>query len=181
MLTRRSTPSVLGAMALVSALALVACSSDDPTDPGGGNGSFNATVTGGVTASFSGVAIQGEAQVEPGQQGWVLLLGDVSTGANSIFIVHFGSRPTNGTYQLIDLIQGFVPGDWGSVLFLGDGTTISYAGFSLHGTVTITSSSAELVAGTFDFQVSDGGQPMVVVTVTGTFSAISGGVSLPGI
>ena len=180
MLTQRMAPSVLRATALVSALALVACSSDDPTNPGGVNGSFSATITGGVTASFSGVAIQGEADVEQGQPGWVLLLGDASTGANSIFIVHYGSRPTNGTYQLIDLIQEFLPGDWGAVIFLDDGTTIPYAGFSLSGTVTITSSSPDRVEGTYNFQVSDGGLPPVVATVTGTFSAVSGAVNLPG-
>ena len=70
-------------------------------------------------------------------------------------------------------------GDWAGFLFLGDGTTISYFGFSVSGTVTITSSSAELVEGTYDFQVSDGGQPPVVATVTGTFSAVSGVVNLP--
>jgi hypothetical protein len=169
-------------MALVSALALVACSSDDPTGTGGGNGSFNANVTGGVTASFSGVAAQGEGPVEAGQSGWILALGDFATSANSIVVARLGTRPPNGTYQLIDLVAAgaFLPGDWAGFLFLGDGTTISYFGFSVSGTVTITSSSAELVEGTYDFQVSDGGQPPVVATVTGSFSAVGGVVNLPG-
>ena len=183
MLTRRSTPSVLGAMALVSALALVACSSDDPTGNGGGNGSFNATVTGGVAGSFSGVAAQGEGPVEAGQQGWILALGDVTTSANSIVVARLGTRPPVGTYQLIDLVSAgaFLPGDWGGFLFLVGPTDISYFGFSVSGTVTITSSSADRVEGTFDFQVSDGGNPPVVATVTGSFIAVGGVVNLPGV
>ncbi len=187
MLTRRSTPSVLGAMALVSALALVACSSDDPTGTGGGNGggngSFNANVTGGVTASFSGVAAQGEGPVEAGQQGWILALGDFTTIANNSIVVELlGTRPPNGTYQLIDVVAAgdLLPGEWAGFLFLGDGTTISYFGSSVSGTVTITSSSADRVEGTYDFQVSDGGNPAVVATVTGSFSAVGGVVNLPG-
>ncbi len=182
MLTRRSTPSVLGAMALVSALALVACSSDDPTDPGGGNGSFNATVTGGVTGSFSGVAGQAEVDdIGTGQLGWILALGDFSGASNLIAVALHGSRPGPGTYQLINVLTAgnFLPGEWFAFLVLGDGTIESYFGFSVSGTVTITSSSAELVAGTYDFQVSDGGTPAVVATVTGSFSAVSADVNLP--
>ncbi len=186
---KRMTPRVLRAMALVSGLALVACSSDDPTNPGGGGsggggtGSFSATVTGGVTASFSGVAVQAEEDIGTGQLGWIIGLGDPSADAsNLIAFVLNGSRPGPGTYQLIDLATApdFLPGEWIAFLTLGGGmTTVSYLGFSVSGTVTITSSSAELVEGSYNFQVSDGGQPPVVATVTGTFSAVSGAVNLP--
>jgi hypothetical protein len=169
-------------MALVSGLALVACSSDDPTNPGGGGtGSFSATVTGGVTASFSGVAVQAEVD-NILNLGWLALMGDdLSTAApNSISFGLNGSRPGPGTYQLIDLnaAPDILPGEGLALLLLGDGTTPSYFGVSVSGTVTITSSSVELVEGSYNFQVSDGGQPPVVATVTGTFSAVSGTVNL---
>ncbi len=194
---KRMTPSVLGAMALVSALALVACSSDDPTDPGdgngngngngggngGGNGSFNASVTGGVTASFSGPAVQAEVDdIGTGQLGWTLSLGGFNVpAANLIGVSLHGSRPGPGTYQLINLLTAadFLPGEWFAILILGDGTNETYGGFSVSGTFTITSSSADLVAGTFNFQVSDGNIPPVVATVTGTFSAVNANVTLP--
>ena len=182
---KRMTPRVLRAMALVGGLALVACSSDDPTTPPG-TGSFSATVTGGVTASFSGVAVQGGGDLGTGQLGWALALGDLSTSTGASNLIGFvlnGSRPGPGTYQLIDFATapGFLPGEWLAFLALGDGTTLSYIGFSVSGTVTITSSSAELVEGTYNFQVSDGGQPPVVATVIGNFSAVAGDVSIPAL
>ena len=186
MFTNRLTPNVLTATALVGALALGACS-DDPTDPGTANGTFDASVTGGVTATFSGAAFQGEAEVETGQQGWVVFMGDDATNAftNSVFIALVGSRPPVGEYQVQNLIVtgNLLPGEWGAALLLGNGTTLTYAGLSLSGTVTITSSSAELVVGTYTLEVS-GDDPVnpgtpVLATVTGSFSAAAGAVNLP--
>jgi hypothetical protein len=190
MFTQQLTPSLLRATALVGALALVACS-DDPTNPGGGGGggagSFNATVTGGVAATFSGGAVQGEAEIETGQQGWIAILGGANISGNSVLIACFCSRPANGTYTLIDLNTSgdLLPGEWAALLTLGDGTTATYLGFSTGGSVTITSSSADLVVGTYNapttgFDPSAPGAP-VVATVAGGFSAVGGAVNLPEI
>jgi hypothetical protein len=192
MFIQRTTSRLLGAAAMVSALALVACS-DDPTDPGGGGGgggggtgSSNATVTGGVSATFSGSAAQGEAEIETGQQGWIAVLGTNLNG-NSVLIACFCSRPGNGTYTLIDLntAGNLLPNQWAAVLTLGDGTLPSFVGLSTGGTVTITSSSADLVVGTYNIPVSgfDPTAPSVpiVANVAGDFSAVGGTVNLPEI
>jgi len=170
-------------------LALVACSSD-PTDPGGGSGgtgSFDATVTGGVSATFSGAAVQGEADIETGQSGWIAILGSTSLSGNSVLIACFCSRPANGTYSLIDLNTAgdLLPGEWALLLTLGDGTTPTYLGFSTGGTVTITSSSAGQVDGSYNVPVSgfDTANPTAptVANVAGNFSAVGGTVNLPEI
>jgi len=182
------TPSVMRATALVSALALVACS-DDLTNPGGGGGlgSFDATVTGGVAATFSGAAVQGEAEIETGQAGWVAILGSANINGNSVLIACFCSRPSNGTYTLVDLSgsQDLLPNEWAALLTLGDGTTATYLGFSTGGTVTITSSSANQVDGSYNIPVSgtdtaNPGAP-TVANVAGNFSAVGGPVNLPDI
>jgi len=188
MFIQRMTLSLLRATALVSALAIVACS-DDPTDPGvgGGNGSFNATVTGGVSATFSGAAVQGEAEFETSQPGWIAVLGSANLSGNSVLIACFCSRPADGTYQLIDLNTAgdLLPGEWAALLTLGDGTTPTFLGLSTGGSVTITSSSADLVVGTYDYPASgidlaNPGAP-VLATVVGDFSAVGGTVDLPEI
>ena len=183
----RMTPLALRATALVSAVALVACSSDDPMDPviGIPAGTFTATVTGDVTASFSGAAVQGEAAGPLDWQGWLLVLGDSTSGNNAVFVSYLGARPPNGTYQLIDIAGTAVwdeDGEWIGALVLGGGTNFSYIGATGSGTVTITSSSADLVEGTYDFQVTDGGflgNPPMLATVTGSFSAVGGAVEIP--
>jgi hypothetical protein len=191
MFIQRMTPSLLRATALVSALAIVACSSD-PTDPGGGGGgtgSFDATVTGDVSATFSGAAVQGEADIETGQSGWIAILGSTSLSGNSVLIACFCSRPANGTYSLIDLNTAgdLVDGEWALLLTLGDGTTPTFLGFATGppGTVTITSSSADLVVGTYNAPVSgidpSNPQALTVANVTGSFSAVGGPVNLPEI
>ena len=191
MFIQRTAPRLLGAAAMVSALALVACS-DDPTDPGGGGGgggtgSSNATVTGGVSATFSGSAFQGEAEIETGEQGWIAVLGSSDLNGNSVLIACFCSRPGNGTYTVIDLNTAgdLLPNEWAAVLSLGDGTTPTYLGLSTGGTVTITSSSDDLVVGTYNIPVAgfDPTAPSVpiVANVAGDFSAVGGAVNLPEI
>lgn len=192
MFTLRTTPRALAVTGLVGALALGACSGDDTTTGSGGgggaNGSFTATVTGGVTGSFSGDAIQAETPLDPntGQQGWVLLLGSASGAANTVFIVRASSRPGTGSYSLVDLnvSGGLTNNQWGGLIFMGAGTSLAFVGISVSGSITITSSSADRVDGTFDFQVtgSDPSNPQqqVTATVTGSFSAVGSAVNFPG-
>ncbi len=172
---KRMPARVLRATALVSALALVACSNDDPTDPGIGipAGTFTATLTGDFTESFSGAAIQGEVLVNTSPV-WILELG----ASNSIFLAINGARPPNGTYQITADLTDWPAGEWIGNLTLDHGPADGYFGGITSGTVTITSSSAELVEGSYNFQVSDGNTNPVVATVTGSFSALAGTVSL---
>lgn len=193
MFTLRSTPRALAVTGLVGALALGACSGDDtPTGSGGGGGgaagSFTVDVTGGVTGSFSGSAVQAETPVDPstGQQGWVIFLGSASGTADGAFIVRAGSRPGTGSYSVADLntSTGLTNDQWGALITLGSGTSLAFLGLSVSGSITITSSSADRVEGTLDFQVtgSDPSNPQqqVTATVTGNFSAVGSTVNFPG-
>ncbi len=172
---KRMPARVLRATALVSALALVACSSDDPTNPDVANGTFTATLTGDFTESFSGAAIQGEVLVNTSPV-WILELG----ASNSIFLAINGARPPNGTYQITADLTDWPAGEWIGNLTLDHGPADGYFGGITSGTVTITSSSAELVEGSYNFQVSDGNTNPLLATVTGSFSALAGVVNLPG-
>ena len=152
---------------------LLGCdSSPAGDDPGGaaGAGTFNANVTGHVTNSFSG-----EANSAPGApSGWGIALG---TGAPpSIVITTFESeRPSVGTYPIVESV--LAPGASETVFFasfVAEPGTGSYT--STSGTLTIQSSSASSVVGSFSFQAQRGtvGNPLVV-NVQGTFNATNRG------
>lgn len=197
MFTLRTTPRALAVTGVIGALALGACSGDNtPTGTGGGGGggggaggTFNATVTGGVTASFSGTAVQTETPIDPStsQAGWVLLLGASSGTGNVVFIVRLGTRPGNGTYSLADLstTTDLNNDEWGAILLLGSAASATFSGISVSGTVTITSSSANLVDGTFNIQVTgtdiSNPQQPVMATLAGNFSADGSAVNFPGL
>lgn len=176
---------------VLAAVGLMACGSDDggtglgPDDDDVG-GSFSATISGDVNADISGFAVQGQTTVDPdtGDQGWAAFLGrgeDQGDAADAVFFVRLGARPAQGTYALEDIADGtgVETGEFAGFVALGLGSqTVQFSGFSLSGTLTITSSSPDRVAGTFDFQAS-GFDPTQnppaeqVVSVSGTFDAVS--------
>lgn len=143
-------------LALVLALVLSACGSDDPTGPGeGASGTFQATLSGDVTASLTGGAmfttVPGEAFVLN------FSTGDAS-GSMGIELEELG-RPGTGTIQLGSSTSGaYGYGVVGNTLF-----------FSESGSVTITSSSSTALVGTFQFEAQT--PTADEITVTGTFSA----------
>lgn len=172
-------------VATVTALTLVACGGDDDgvgPDPGEEPvGSFSATISGDVSASLSGEALHGETVIddETGDQGWVAVMGFQETETTSaIMLVRLAGRPGPGTYSLDDLTsgEGLDASEWGAfVVVATGGQSIAFSGFSTTGTVTITSSSADHVEGSFTIQATgfaSGSQTELSVTAQGEFEAV---------
>ena len=182
------------ATVVAAALAFGACGGDgDPVGVGPGNGggdegSFSATVSGDITASFNGTAFHGEATDSgSGDQAWILALNtDDPNSGNSVLVFRLAGRPGTGTYDLKDLVSsgGLEDGEWGAIVTVGQGGGLVFGAFSVSGTVTISSSSESRVQGTFSIQVTavdpSNPQQQLSATVTGTFDARNGFVVFPG-
>jgi hypothetical protein len=152
-------------------LLLPACESSPTAEDDNGNdaqpGTFSATVTGHVSATVSGVAA---ATGGASTGGWGIVLAP--GGPQSITIVTPGrDRPPAGTYPIVVSVQA-----------IGATSTVFFASFvaapasssytSTEGTLTIQSSSATRVVGSFSFEAMRGtvGNPEIV-NVQGTFNA----------
>ncbi len=161
-------------------LPLAACDSNDGDgdgDGGGGGsiGSASITVSGGISSSFDGSAAFGVA--EDGTSFSIgIFEGALPTSGNVtgelIGIGRNGDRPAVGTYAFNPTTTGadFVGAYISDVANPTSGSFVS----SASGTLTITSSSSDRVAGSFSFSgqgLSGTGGPLGTVTVSGDFSA----------
>ena len=150
-------------------VSLPACGSDPAANDDMDNqpGTFSATVTGHVSATVSGLAA---ATGGAGFGGWGIALAP--GGPQSITMVTPGNnRPPAGTYPIIVSVQAV--GATSTVFFasfVADSGSSSYS--STEGTLTIQSSSATRVVGSFSFEARRGtvGNPQIV-NVQGTFNA----------
>jgi hypothetical protein len=129
-------------VALVALLA--ACSGEDPLDleDGLGSGTFEGSVSGSVSTSFSGQAwfVSGTGA------GDEFVLALIGGSAGTLFVHRPSSgRPSTGTHQLGDpalpATSTYVLGSVGSTSFE-----------SSSGTLTITSSSVDAVVGSLEFE-----------------------------
>jgi len=164
---------------LLLALTFTACDSDGDDGDGNGNGNGSTIgdaevmVTGAISDSFSGSALFG---VDDDGEGFGLALfeGNLVGGIPSGAIVSFGrqeGRPAEGIYSFGE--------DTGNMFFAGayatDFSDITGATFvaSESGTITITSSSSDRVAGSFTFtgQAANISGELGEATVSGTFDA----------
>lgn len=149
-------------LAVLATLAL-GCG-DDGSGPNGGNGSHSITVSGDATASLSGNAYFQVTTVDPDTY-FGIALTDASPTSETfnhfLYIDRDGGRPGPGTYTV-----GVEAGNIDAGLMMDDGATLWYA---TAGSVTITSSSASGVNGTFSFTAEDFGGN--TVTITGSFQA----------
>lgn len=157
---------IVRGLSIALVLPALACSSDGPAGPGGGDdveaGTFEATVSGAATATFSGIA--NFASVT--NQGFVMTLSsNDGTGVIGVYRADAG-RPGTGTLQLGDASLA---------------TTTSYAsglagGASFHsttGVLTITRSTAGSLQGTLQFEGpgTTGGGANGNFTINATFDA----------
>lgn len=158
-------------------LPLTACDSDSDGDGdgnGGGTiGNASVTVSGAFSDSFTGNAAFG---VDEDGSGFSLALfeGSLTGGTTSgglVAIGRTGSRPGEGTFQITASVAAmdFAAGYASDFSNATGGTFVG----SATGTLTITSSSSERVAGSFTFtgQAASISGPVGEVTVQGTFSA----------
>jgi hypothetical protein len=156
-------------MRLATASALALASFALVTACGGGNdccgpkpqpGTFSANVAGASSATLSGNA------------GFVLTSNILtialssSSGSSSIQLTRMGGLPASGSYQIDPNAS---PSSGAFVATYAGGGTNNFAGTS--GTVTISSSAADRVRGSFNFTATGGTSGTATVTVSGTFDA----------
>jgi hypothetical protein len=152
-------------------LLLPACESSPTAGDDNGNGdqpgSFSATVTGHISATVSGVAA---ATGGASTGGWGIALAPA--GPQSITIVTPGrDRPAAGTYPIVEGVQAIGAED--TLFFASFVAAVGTSSYtSTGGTLTIQSSSATRVVGSFNFEAQRGtvGNPQIV-NVQGTFNA----------
>ena len=168
-LIRRPSGLATAAVLLV-ATASTGCG--DGTGPEGDAdlGSFSVTVTGDaeLTASGDGV-FHG-----PGAEGsW---FATINSPEISMTILSGSGRPSPGTHQLAGSGEdgSFGEGETGISLQFQEGE-VNFSGESDSGTLTIDSSSADRVSGSFSFDAVSFGGEQIQVTVTGTFTAVTPG------
>lgn len=169
-------------LSLLLALTFTSCDSDDNGD-GDGNGNGNGgtvvgdadvNVSGALDSSFSGSAVFG---VDEDNTSFSLALfeGGFVTGTTPtgelVAIGRDGGRPDEGTYDL-GVTDNQVTFVGAYVSSLSDPTGATFVS-SESGTLTITSSSSDRVAGSFSFtgQAISGTGSVGEVTVSGTFDA----------
>ena len=150
-------------------LSITACDSDDAT-PGEGDigaGSAEATVSGDYDASFSGNASFMTATI--GQNAsFEITLFNLSSG-QSVSVGGLGELPPPGTYPLRDFNQFLLAAD-----YFETGSPSVSVGDDGGGTLTITVSSSEQVAGSVSFsgEVVTGGSVTGTAAVVAEFSAV---------
>jgi len=148
---------------------LTACGSDTTAADGDDAqpGTFTATVTGHLSTALSGVAAATGGAVTGG---WGVVMPP--GGPMSITLVLPGkNRPPTGTYPIVEGVQAL--GSEDSLFFASFSAAVGTPSFtSREGTLTIQSSSATRVAGSFSFEAMRGtvGNPEIV-RVEGTFNA----------
>jgi hypothetical protein len=153
-------------LSILLVFAVLACGKDDPADPfgngGGGSGTFEATVAGSASHTFSGTATFSSVS----GVGFVLSLVDTDGGGSLSVHRNNAGRPGTGTFSL-----GEVSGNQDGMFASG---TASGAVFSsVSGTLSIERSSAGSLKGTLQLQatgVTGDSQPGNF-TINATFDA----------
>lgn len=172
----RRTPVLTLATALSAVLLLAACGDDDPAGPNAEPGSFQATVSGELSASMTGTALFYETAFG-GTSNWVLSLDQdgPEVDGSEVTIARIGTRPATGTYALNGDLADPSGAFYASVSFIspqGIEGTLNNTG----GTLEVTRSSAARVEGTFQIEVEglvveNGEATRVTATVSGSFDA----------
>lgn len=168
---------ILGFVLLMGVFVFFGCGDDDPTGPGD-DGMFTATISGDINKSLSGNAWFWSGVIE-GESGFVLWLFseiDNEDIDDAIWFSREGTtRPGTGQY-VISNYENWGEEGWNPQHFMawytGDETIV----WSVSGSITLTTSTSNRVAGNFQFQASgmssqnQGDQ--ISVTISGEFDAI---------
>lgn len=155
-------------LALITALLLLVagCDSGSPNEENPARGTFEATVVyDATTETFEGFS--SFASEEDGEGFIFGFLGDDRTKRITLNRA-LAARPGTGMHAIVEYLDA----ETADTDFWGTSTVGSYA-LSESGTLTITSSSAEEIAGTFEFTATgEFGTGEETVTVSATFHAI---------
>jgi hypothetical protein len=167
--------------AVAAVLALAAACSDDPTGPKApAAGKYRLALAGDYAARHTGDAVFGVDGAEGAEYFAVLLGDDVADMANLVILRSGATRLEVGTHQIANTSDQVADPANSVEVLLGVGNdTSSTVGFfdGQGGTVTITKSTADVVAGTFALTVKglleQDGDPAEPATlqVSGAFTA----------
>lgn len=140
-------------------------------DTEGVGGEFEAVISGAEVLELCGFATSSEG---PEGKGWSLQLVTPGGGSTVMLITEASGRPPRGTYEIVDF-QGTdgAPPAGAFVGLIGlDVDALGATGFSsVSGSLTITSSSPDEVAGEFRFTAREGPESATLIEVTGSFVA----------
>lgn len=166
------------------------------SDSSSSSGSFTLEISGDINRTIEGEAFFGGAtDPETGNQGFVVGMNtshsdDESSAPEGAWLVTDDSdRPGTGSYPILNA-DNYEEGDsgfWSFALPLqGENQQNQTIVFSTSGSVNISSSSSDNVAGSFNMKATgftlDGQQQKEInVTISGDFDAIGGDVTLPGL
>ncbi len=188
MLRRRGTkrwmvPGLVGAFGVAAVGLLLACS-DGGTEPVV-EGSFSATVGGDLQRTLSGTAVFGVETIG-GNQGFVIAMQRGNSAALDVDLILLGrfntARPGTGDYDVISgacLDCSANDFDGGYVYQRPDGASGFFVSES--GSVTVTKSVADTVAGTCSFIAHSATNPEITITITASFTAVPGTIpDVPG-
>jgi len=163
-------------LAVTLAAAALACG--DSTTPVN-QGSFTASITGDLTASLTGRAVFGVA-TQGTNQGFVIALERQGSSQLDRDVIVTGrlntQRPGEGTYPIVSCSGGCDADEFdaGYVFYRTSGDSGLF--ISESGTLTITASSTDTIAGTMSFSATSL-TGLDQITVTASFTAVPG--SLP--
>lgn len=181
------TPRSLVALAALALLA-TACGGDSksPTEPGGNddNSSYTASITGGYTKSLTGKSAFA-TNMAASDVGFALALG--TEDGNNDAIIFWREQAGvlgTGTYDIMDYVANDqLPADKLGAMLVFEPVANSAVVCNLTGgTLTVSQSSANRLKGTINAQASCSDLTSAeekTVTVTGSFDAIGGTVTIP--
>lgn len=168
--TRFSAPRLFGGLAVLSAgLFLAGCGGDGGGDIVGAgedsSSSFTVTISGDVSLTGSG----DKAISQAAGGNWAVSMFSSKIDIN---IMRGSGRPGPGTYAVTGSGADGVynDGETGADVQVNSGDFV-FSGESVSGTLTVDSSSANRVSGSFTFVVEDFLSELKI-TVTGTFEAV---------
>jgi hypothetical protein len=168
--------SILAALLCLGATACSdspAMASDECRDgaPAGVGGEFEVTLSGSETLELCGFATSSEG---PEGVGWSVHLLTPGGGNSLLLVTAQTGRPVPNTYDVVDFVATDatpMAEDYVVLIALEDDVLGATGLSSVTGTLTITSSSASQVSGTFEFSARESTVGAAVVTITGTFTA----------
>jgi hypothetical protein len=142
---------------------------------------FAASMHGAVTGTAMGSAAFGSTGRGAAGRFSLSLGSDAARGA--VLLSRAGAdRPAAGVYRVGDLVEA-VPGDFHGVISTGGGNRPTGVFHARSGSVTITSSTAERLNGTFElrgigFLADDPSEDDKEILISGSFSATANGTTL---
>ena len=153
---------------LLATLMLVSCGGDGALGPVA-DGTASIRASGVVSASGEGVALFQSASISGTNLFQVAVAPASPSGAVwQLQIVRYAERPPVGTYQITELSSSSLD-PTANFYYTVSGTMEMFAATA--GTLTITSSSATVVRGTFSFTAESTTNSARTVTVEGAFAA----------